>query len=68
MTGVRSLTTRTTVISGLLSAPEYKPHPLNYKKICILYINKPQVPTGTLKQINFTQPLNETRLVTKIKQ
>jgi hypothetical protein len=25
------------------------------------------LPTGTLKEINFTQPLNETRLVTKIK-
>src|SRR4029434_618398 len=46
-----------TVISGLLSAPEYKPHPLNFEKIIIFNINvyKPQVPTGTLKQMNFTQ-------------
>ena len=32
-----------TVISGLLSAPEYKPHPLNLKKIIILNINKPHM-------------------------
>ena len=44
-----------TVISGLLSAPEYKPHALNFLKIIIFNINKPQVPTGTLKQMNCTQ-------------
>src|SRR4029434_3894893 len=44
-----------TVISGLLSAPEYKPHALNFLQIIILNIYRPQVPTATLKQINFTQ-------------
>jgi hypothetical protein len=32
---VHSVYTVCTVIAGLLSAPEYKPHPLNYKKIYV---------------------------------
>src|SRR4029434_2375079 len=32
-----------TVISGLLSAPEYKPHALNFLKIIIFNINKPHM-------------------------
>ena len=33
----------TTVISGLLSAPKYKPHALNFLKIIIFNINKPHM-------------------------
>src|SRR4029434_8907990 len=50
-----------TVISGLLSAPEYKPHPLNFLKIIIFNINKPHVSISRrclpvhCEQINFTQ-------------